>query len=115
MKDFLWVFFQVSFVGPLLFLLFICIGSSIRLFADDTSLFVVDDLPEQAAMILNTDLKQFLIGQIPGLMHLNASKTLSMIFSRKSNPMVYPSSLFMHDTMLNETTNHKHLNWSYSF
>ena len=43
-------------------------------FANDTSLFVVDDLPEQAAMILNTDLKQFLIGLIPGLKHLMQAK-----------------------------------------
>ena len=106
---------QGSLVGPLLFLLFIRIGSSIRLFLPMRLVYsLLLTCQNKAAMILNTDLKQFLIGQIPGLMHLNASKTLSMIFSHKSSPMVHPS-LFMHDTMLNETTNHKHLIWSFSF
>ena len=41
-------------------------------------------------------------------MAFNASKTLSIIFLRKSNPVFHPS-LYMNDTMINETTNHKHL------
>ena len=99
--------------GPLLFLIFIndivkCIGASIRLFSDATSLYNIVDLPDQAAIILNTDLNTISDWANSLLVAFNASKTLSVIFSRKSNPAVHPS-LFMSDTMINETTNHKHL------
>ena len=104
---------QGSILGPLLFLIFIndivkYIEASIRLFADDTSLYIIVDLPDQAAIILNTDLKTISDWANFWLVAFNASKTLSVIFSRESNPVVHPS-LFMHDTMINETTNHKHL------
>ena len=104
---------QGSILGPLLFLIFIndivkCIGVSIRLFADDTSLYIIDDLPDQTAIILNTELKTISDWANSWLVAFNASKTLSIIFSSKSNPVVHPS-LFMHDTMINETTSHKHL------
>ena len=91
---------QGSILGPSLFLIFIndivkCIGASIRLFADDTSLYIIVDLPDQAAIILNTDLKTISDWANSWLVAFNASKTLSVIFSRKSNPVVHPS-LFMH-------------------
>ena len=54
---------QGSFLGPLLFLLFIKdivtdIGSNIRLFADDTSLFIIVENPDMAAELLNMDLEK---------------------------------------------------------
>ena len=54
---------QGSIIGPLLFLVFINhiveeINSSIRLFADDTSLYIVVDNPLDSTIKLNTDLSR---------------------------------------------------------
>ena len=54
---------QESILGPLLFLLYINaivhdIGSNIRLFADDTSLFIIVNDPVTASGCINTNLRK---------------------------------------------------------
>ena len=63
---------QGSIHGPLLFLLFINdifhdIGSSIHLFAYDTSIYIIVKDPNVAAELLNTDLEKIAEGRYNGL------------------------------------------------
>ena len=104
---------QGSVLGPLLFLLYIndivrCIGCSIRLFADNTSLYIIVDCPTQSASLLNADLRNISDWADTWLVTFIANKSLSMVFTQKPNPLVYPP-LYMNNTMIKETKSHKHL------
>ena len=79
---------QSSILGPLSFLLFINdivndIGSSIRLFADDTSLYIIVENPELAAQLLNTDLEKITKWANTWLVIFNPTKTETLLISRK--------------------------------
>ena len=84
------------------------IGCTIRLFADDTSLYIVVDSPPVAANMLNADLNTISNWAETWLVDFNASKTISMILSRKVNQLQHPP-LFMDNIQLNDCENHKHL------
>ncbi|MCG8034058.1 MAG: reverse transcriptase family protein [Candidatus Thiodiazotropha taylori] len=104
---------QGSILGPLLFLLFINdivieIGSNIRLFADDTSLYIVVENPSTAADCLNTDLVRITNWAATWLVSFNPVKTEALLVSRKRNKPIHPP-LFMQDHQITEVESHKHL------
>ena len=113
-----WVFIragvpQGSILGPLLFLIYINdivtdIGSNIRLFADDTSLYIIVDDPITAANCINTDLDKISRWAATWLVSFNPAKTESLLISRKLNRPQHPS-LSMQNHQIIEVDSHKHL------
>ena len=104
---------QGSILGPLLFLIYINdivneIQASVRLFADDTSLYIIVENPFAAAITLNNDLYFITSWASDWLVNFNAAKTLSMILTLKHFSPYHPP-LFMNGTAITETTSHKHL------
>ncbi len=109
---------QGSILGPLLFLIYIIdivqtINSKIRLFADDTSLYIIVDDPSESATQLNADINTVHQWSQNWLVTFNPSKTESMIFSRKQNKPHHPD-LYMNNTVINTVTEHKHLGLTFS-
>lgn len=104
---------QGSILGPLLFLIFINdivdeIQATIKLFADDTSLYIVVDNPVDAAEILNSDISKIYKWSQDWLVKFNPQKTETMIVSRKINKPIHPS-LEMNGHEIESVENHKHL------
>ena len=80
---------QGSILGPLLFLIYINnivheLRASVRLFADDTTLYIIVENINTAGAILNSHLNRIDIWGADWLVDFNAAKTLSMIFETKS-------------------------------
>ena len=109
---------QGSILGPLLFLLYINdivedINSSIRLFADDTSLYIIVDNPLQAAEQLNSDLQKIHRWATKWLVLFNPEKSESILLSRKYNKPFHPP-LTMNQNHIVEVEFHKHLGVTFS-
>ena len=86
---------QGSILGPLLFLLYINdivadIQSCVRLFADDTSLYIIVDNPISAAEMINTDLETIQRWAEKWLVKFNPSKSESLLVSWKNNRNMHP-------------------------
>ena len=104
---------QGSILGPLLFLIFINdivvdIGSSICLFADDTSLYIIVNDPTESASKLQSDINAITTWADTWRVTFNPSKTISVLFSRKQPQPIHPQ-LTMYGDIISEKDFHKHL------
>lgn len=104
---------QGSILGPVLFLIYINdivqnIGANIRLFADDTSLYIIVEDPLSSAIQLNIDLEKLFNWAITWLVDFNPNKNESLLITRKRNKQYHPR-LKMGNTEVKEVTEHKHL------
>ena len=103
---------QGSILGPLIFLVYINdladqVESNIRLYADDASLYITYQNPDEAAIILNEDLERVQTWAEKWLMTFNPNKTEALTFSRKHQIDTPP--LFMNNNPINEVQQHTHL------
>ena len=89
------------------------IQSSIRLFADDTSLYIIVDDPINAANQINNDVDKIHSWAKTWLVSFNPAKSESMIFSRRINKPYHPP-VFMNQSQVEEVTSHKLLGLVYS-
>ena len=104
---------QGSILGPLLFLVYINditqnIYSNIRLFADDTTLYIIVRDPNMSAALLNQDMQTISTWAETWLVSFNPNKTESLLISRKINRTQHPP-VYMQNNVIAEVETHKHL------
>ena len=105
---------QGSVLGPLLFLIFIndlthvIDHTNMRLFADDTCLFITVDNRITASNDINDDLRAIQNWSDEWLVTFSAPKTKSMVVSRKRDAHLNPPLSF-DNSVVDEVSNHKHL------
>ena len=109
---------QGSILGPTLFLIYFNdivkdLRCNIRLFANDTSLYVIVENPVSAALQLNTDLSLIYKWAKTWLVDFHPNKTVSLIQSRKLLKPFHPP-LYMGTTQINEFIKHKRLGLIFS-
>lgn len=103
---------QGSILGPLLFLIYINdlpneIKNNIRIYADDTTLFVTANSHRKSSDELTLDLKNVSRWAKKWFVGFNPEKTESMTFAYTNTENVPP--IYMDNKLTNEVTSHKHL------
>ena len=103
---------QGSVLGPLLFLIYINdivkdIHCNVKLFADDTSMYLALEDAVERSRILNLDLEKIVNWSKKWKVDFNPSKTELMTFSNKRQPQTLPLS-FDNETLTDKSM-HKHL------
>ena len=99
-------------IGPLVFLIFINdivndINSNIRLFADDTSLYIIVDTPQNTASVMNNDLSKINIWATKWLVTFNPAKSDSLLITRRRTAT--SSTNPKYNQPIENVTSHKHL------
>ncbi len=111
---------QGSVLGPLLFLIFIndltdvVRHTQLRLFADDTCLFITVDNRDTDSELINSDLSAIHAWSDQWLVAFSAPKTKSLLISNKSDRQNFPSVVF-NNVIVNEVQTHKHLGMTLSY
>ena len=103
---------QGSILGPMLFLIYInditeVVTSNVRLYADDSTLFVTTDTDEEAAECLNENLELISAWADKWFVTFNATKTVGMNFRRSQQDNQTP--VYMRGTEIKSVDRHKHL------
>ena len=103
---------QGSVLGPLLFLIYIndigkSIDSTVKLFADDTSMYLALEDAIERSRVLNLDLQKIVDWSKNWKVDFNPTKTELMTFSNKRQPQTLP--LTFTNEILTDKVMHKHL------
>ena len=105
---------QGSVLGPLLFLIFIndivltVSNCNIRLFADDTCLFLEVDNRTECATLINEDLKNIATWAKNWFIDFSATKTKSLTVSNKRDSHLNPAIIFKEED-IEEVSSHTYL------